>query len=651
MKSPTLLVLLAIGMSSFAQQKATPAFGKVEKTDLELKQCDFDKNADAMVLFDVCEVYCNVNLNSIGDPVSTQLERHVRIKILSDRGLNRADIHIPYYSYRGVQRLKNLNAQTYNLDPSGNVVASKVEKKLIYTKKLSSRLSEDAFTFPEVKAGSIIEYKYVMDATWLNGLKDWYFQTSMPVKYSQFTLNFPPELEVLAQPYCSLKYDRKELQKGNRDIKIFSMENVPALRDEAYISCEDDYLQKIRTSISAFNGPTRRVSLVRFWPSVIKDLMEDEDFGVQLKRDIPRTADLDAQLKPVTDSYERMKIIHSYVKKNMEWNGYEGIWAIEGVKSAWKDKKGTTGEINLILVNLLKDAGLNAHPILVSTRENGMVQTAMADVDQFDKVMAYVEIKDRIYVLDGTDKYTPPHLIPLDVMTNEGLVIEKIDTWEWGWRTLWDDTKASKNIIVLQGKIDDKGVMKGAAVVTNMDYGRVVRLPKLQAEKQKYIDEVFATENPALKIDSFVIENDKSDSLPLVNKLYFTQTLASSGDYQHFTLNLFTGLEKNPFVQEERFSDVFFGTNQSYSVIANFMIPEGYTFEETPKNIKMIMPDTSIVFSRRIAAEGNQVNARITIDFKRPFYLVSQYPEFHEFYKQLFTFLNDQIVIRKKTKP
>src|ERR1700752_4597140 len=133
MRSLPLLILLAFGMPSFAQQKATPAFGKVEKADLELKQCDFDKNAEAMVLFDVCEIYCNLNLNSIGDPLSTQLERHVRIKILSDKGLNRADIHIPYYSYRNAERIKNLSAQTYNLDPSGNVVMSKVDKKSIYT--------------------------------------------------------------------------------------------------------------------------------------------------------------------------------------------------------------------------------------------------------------------------------------------------------------------------------------------------------------------------------------------------------------------------------------------------------------------------------------------------------------------------------------
>jgi Domain of Unknown Function with PDB structure (DUF3857) len=650
MKSLSLLILLAFGVSVLAQQKPIPTFGKVEKADLELKECDFDKQAEALVLFDMCEVFCNFNPNSLGDPISTLLERHVRIKILSDKGLDRADIHIPYYSYKGLERLKNLNAQTYNLDPSGNVVTSKVEKKLVYNKKLNSRYSEDAFTFPEVKAGSIIEYKYVVDASTLS-LPDWYFQRSIPVKLSQFTLNFPPEFEVLAQPYCSLDYSRKEMQKGNRDIKVFSMEKVPALRDEAFISCEDDYLQKIRTSISAYNSPLRRISLIRFWPSVIKELIEDEDFGIQLKREIPRTADLDAQLKPVTDPYQRMKIIHSYVRKNMEWNGYDGIWALDGVKSAWKEKKGTTGEINLILVNLLKDAGLKAHPVLVSTRENGMVQTGMANVGQFDKVMAYVTINDRVFVLDATDKYTPPHLIPLDVVTNEGLVIEKIDTWEWGWKTLWDDSKSSRNIIVLQGTIDEKGTMKGAAVVTNQDYGRVVKMPKLKTEKQKYIDEVFGSGNPALKIDSFTLENQEHDSLPLVNKLYFTQQLAASGDYQHFTINMFTGLEKNPFIPEQRFSDIFFGTNQQINVVANFTIPANYVFEETPKNIKMIMPDTSIVFARQIATQGNQVNARLTIEFKRPFYSVEQYPEFHEFYKQLFTFLNDQIVIKKKAQP
>jgi len=107
MKSLPLLILLAIGVHASAQQTIKPAFGKVEKADLQLKECDFDKNAEAMVLFDVCEVYCDFNPNTLADnPLTTQLERHVRIKILTDKGLSRVDIHIPYYSYRGLEKVR-----------------------------------------------------------------------------------------------------------------------------------------------------------------------------------------------------------------------------------------------------------------------------------------------------------------------------------------------------------------------------------------------------------------------------------------------------------------------------------------------------------------------------------------------------------------
>src|SRR5207247_1115776 len=132
-------------------------------------------------------------------------------------------------------------------------------------------------------------------------------------------------------------------------------------------SSEDDYLQRLETKLIAINlSGYPRKSLVYTWPQVIRSLMEDEDFGLQLKKNIPRTQDLDDMLKKITRPYDKMVMIHDYVRKNMQWNGYDNIWALDGVKSAWKDKKGTSGEINLILVNLLKDAGLTAHPLLVS---------------------------------------------------------------------------------------------------------------------------------------------------------------------------------------------------------------------------------------------------------------------------------------------
>jgi hypothetical protein len=634
------LVLIFTINSAFAQTDI-PAYGKIDKKDLEMKTCDFDKDAEALVLFDVGEFTASINSGTI------QNIRRIRIKILKDKGLERANVHIKYYSVRGYETVTDIAAQTYNLDAAGNIIISKLEKKLIYTKELNKRHSEVSFTLPEVKAGSVIEYKYVIDGS-ENG--SWYFQKSIPVKLSRFTVDFPHQFEMNAIQNTTLPIKKETLSRSLNSLQVYTMENVPALRDEPFIYCDEDYLQRVQAILVAVNPDyAPRKSLLRTWPEVIKSLMEDDDFGVQLKRNIPRTADLDAMLKDITDPYKKMVTIHEYVRNNMEWNGYDNIWALNGVKSAWKDKKGTSGEINLIMVNLLKEAGLNVHPILVSTRDNGKVNTVFATISAFDKVMAYVEINGRKYVLDATEKITPSKLIPLDVLNSEGLVIEKIDTGEWGWQMLSQDDEIFNNTVLLMADIDKDGLMTGEASINSTGYARIGRMSRLKEGKKQFTDTYINTESVGANVDSVYFENEKNDNLPLVQHVAFKQSLSSSGDYKYFTANMFSGLEKNPFYADNRFSDIFFGYKQHIVIIGNFKIPEGYQFEELPKNVKMIMPDTGIVFTRIAQVEEDRLSLKITLDFNRPSYYIEEYPEFKEFYKKLFELLNEQFVYRKKS--
>jgi hypothetical protein len=384
--------------------------------------------------------------------------------------------------------------------------------------------------------------------------------------------------------------------------------------------------------------------------------MEDEDFGKQISKNIPRTVELDEQLKNITAPYERMKVVYKYVQDNMLWNEYTGIWALDGVKSAWKDKKGTVGEINLILVNLLKDAGLVVHPMLVSTHGNGVVNTADAGTFdypgfyQFNKAMAYVEIDKEIYVLDASQKNTPVHLIPSDILMTEGLVIEKIGTSEWGWKTLWKDNLVSKNILTINGEIDENGMMKGQIAIASFDYAKLARLSTVKAGKEKFIEKYISESNPGLTVDELVFENVTSDSLPLKQLIKFNRPLNAAGDYKFFSANILTGLEKNPFVADNRFSDVFFGFNQNYIITGNFTIPDDFEFDELPKNIKMRLPDTSMVISRVSQVFGKTLQTRIQVDFKKPVYDSEQYSELQEFYQRLFEILNEQFVVRRKEK-
>ncbi len=279
-KMLALIAVLGLTLPVFAQRdKDIPAFGTVDKADLLLKECEFDKDAEAVVLFDAGESY----LDMFG---AIELVHHVRIKILKDKGLKFADIHIPYHSYRNDETIKSLSAQTYNLDAGGNIVITKVEKKLIYEKPIDKRYSEQVFTFPEVKAGSIIEYKYTHTNI---GLSNWYFQRSIPVKIQPLPVDFPEEVEFVSTPMCVLPVENKSESKSRRNIKTLTMSNIPALRDEPYITCDEDYLQRIETRVIAINpASSPRQSRLYTWPQIIRFLAEDEDFGVQMKKDIPR---------------------------------------------------------------------------------------------------------------------------------------------------------------------------------------------------------------------------------------------------------------------------------------------------------------------------------------------------------------------------
>jgi hypothetical protein len=645
MKQLILVFLFIWAHAAFSQKNiVVPAFGVVDKADMTMTECDFDRNAEAMVLLDVEEVKCREYAYS----VFAEVRRHVRIKILKDKGLEFANIKLPYITYRNAESFGTIAAQTYNLDAACNIVVTKLEKKSIYDKALNKRISEKIFTLPGVKPGSIIEYTYEKDASVGAGLNNWEFQHSIPVRLSRYLLDFPEDIEVSSQSFCTLPFDRENRNEHGDNIHIFTMTDIPALRDEPYISCEDDYLQRIESRVVALNLPSRRINLSYSWPEIVLSLIRDVDFGEQLSKTIPLTGDLEQSLSRVSSPYEKMVRIFDYVRDNMNWNGETNIYALDGVKSAWKDKKGTSGEINLILINLLKGANLKAHPMLVSTREHGKINLKDPGFSQFNKVMAYVDIQGKLYVLDATDKFASPKLIPWEVMCSRGLVIEEMETLQWGWQYLWNDAETFKNVVILNVSVSDQGLLSGQAIVQSYDYSRLERVKALKEGQEKFKDKYFTSTNPGMHIDSLSIENQSNDTLPLAQTVAFSQPLNSSGAYRYFSTNLFTGLEKNPFLSESRFSDVYFGANQHYSIITSCLIPEGYSFDALPKNTKLRMADSSIVFTRVLQAEDGHLSMRITLDFKKPFYTTDEYADFREFYKKLFDLLNEQIVLKKE---
>ncbi|GAB2809759.1 DUF3857 domain-containing protein [Ferruginibacter profundus] len=657
MKKHFILVAVLFFVVAATAQKNLPGVGKIDKADLQMKDCDFDKGAEALTLIDWGNLYYDRGITDISF-MNTIYERRTRIKILKESGLTYANASIPYYDNNNEERIIKIDAYTYNLDESGNIKVTEVSKSSIYSKRINKFASKMIIAFPEVKVGSVIEFKYKMERRTDQNLKDWFFQDKIPVRYSEYQINIPQLYHFSVQPTVVDSIEVKEDVKDdlistsegvlNTQVlkKNFIMRNLIGIRSEPFMGSVRDYQQRLEFQLSEVEySSTNIVKLRTSWSDVIKSLMKDSDFGKQLEWEADAATVVINEARQLPDTESKMKAVYNYVRKNISWDGDETIYSYNGVSNTFAKKTGSSGDINLLLVCLLNKAGVKASPVLLSTRENGLVNKFYPFVNQFNTVMAYVKLNDKYFILDGTDKVSGYKLIPESIVNTQGFIADGEDG---KWIELIDQKNKYKVMAAIHGEIDEAGIMKGDGLVNCNGYARKQRCEAWLKNKEQFKEEYFTKPYTALKIDDLTVNNADADSLPLEQKVKFTSVLNSSGNYKYFTVNLFSDLDKNPFLADERMADIDFGFQQDYTVFGNYSIPQDYVFDGLPENISMIMPDTSIIFTRSMQADDNLLNVRISVEFKRSFYTAANYPEFKEFYKKLFAKLNEQIVIKKK---
>ena len=631
-------------------QKNQPPIGIIEKADMELRDCEFDKDAEAFKLIDWGSVkYTGGGWNP--SVFTTEYERRVRIKILKEKGLKYANVVIPYLAYDGYEKILKVDAYTFNMDNAGNIKTAKVDKSSIYRKKIDIGISKLIIVFPEVKAGSVIEFKYKMERGGASYINDWNFQDDIPVRYSEYQTELPAFLEfkenvLTTDKIAFSKAESKDYSFGESIRKTYSLQNIKGLKEEPFMGAKKDYRQRIEFLLTQVQVESNYVVDVRTaWSQVVNDLMKTEYFGLQIDKFLPQTFDLINQWKNIPDLETRIKTIFKYVQQYMTWNERETILTYDGVKEAYENKTGSTADINLILINLLVQADIKASPILFSTRKHGIVNTLYPMLEQFNTVMVYVPAGNKYLVLDATDKMSDYKLVPAEVVNTNGFLVQG----EGGkWIKVLEEKNRYKIFTAIRCDIDLNGKMTGEATVNCGGYAKKDRCKSWLKNREEYKKTYFSENSISLHVEDIITNNVYADSLPLEQKIKFSSVLNSSGDYIYLLVNLFSELEKNPFITEQRIADIDYGYLQNYIIVGNYRIPQEYSFDALPENISLQMPDKSIVFNRHLTVEGNLLQVRLTLDYKNSYYAVADYSDFREFHKKLFEALNEQVVIKKK---
>ena len=657
MKSFLVMIAFNCLLNTVFAQKEVSVFGTIDLADLELKDCLFDTGADAFKLIDMGKVYFSRNTDSTS-PFFALHERRVRIKILKPAGLNYGNLTIPFLSANNEEHIVKIEACTYNLSEDHKIRKTNVQKSSIYNRRINKQTSELTLVFPDVKVGSVIEYKYLIQKKSVTEIKDWYFQSSMPARYSRYEVNMPSVFHYTIHPLTSDSLELKEksytdwiMVKGTSaspkiSQKIFTMRNLPAVHNEPYMGSARDYMQRLSfrlIEIDYGNGIT--INAHSEWEEVVNELIKDSDFGSQLNQKLPEATDLIAAANAHEGLENKMAFLYHYVQKKIQWNEEESIYAFTGIRKTFITQTGSSGDLNLLLLSLLNQAGIKALPVLFSTSDNGLVNATLPFISQFNTVLALVSINDKEYLLDAANKNLAYNLKPAKILNTKGFVVME---GRERWLEVSDSLNSFRNTTAISAYIDTNGIMNGNVLVSSSGYARKERLDDWQKSEEAFKERYFKKQPLAFKTGELKIENLENDFLPLEQKLPFSVQLNRSGEHQYFKLNMFSGLEENPFMATERRTDIEFGYLQEYKMYANYSIPGNYVFEELPQDISLIMPDSSISFKRFITTESNAINVRISIDFKGSWFSVAQYPEFAAFYKILLSKLNEQVVLRKK---
>ena len=631
---PTMLfAIFFIGKISYSQMDF-PAFGTFTAEEINLKQCSFDPEADAIILMDKAVANHDDNYRLI-------TERRIRIKILTQKGVERADIAIPFYSKDEFENLSRLEAYTYNFDEAGRATYVAVDKKSFFTEHTNSYWSKMKFAMPAVKVGSIIEYHYVSTMKNYNGLDEWLFQSDMPTMNSSYLLHIVPNAEFAYSVQKSSKYP-VTIRPMPSDGKIyFEMNNVAGLRFEPYMDAPRDYLQKVMFQFSGYFSSGSRQNVNTTWKALAYDLMTEKSYGSQLDKDLKIDA-IKALVANEPTATTKVRAIYEYVKKNIAWNGIDSKYAGDGLKAVWDRKKGTSGEMNLLLTNLLKSAGIEAYPILAAERDFGKIDSTYPFLERFNKTVVLAIADNRQFVLDATQENCPLGLTPYPLLGTSAFLV---DRKSFNLIRIAPGNRYYKNTITIKGEVDTKGLLTAETKVESYDYAKQSVLDKLKDDKKKFIVNSFERPYEGLSVDSFLIVPPPTDSLPLDQFVKFKQQLNQSGGYTLLNPNLFTGFEKNPFISSIRFTNVNFGYPYNITVEETIKVPAG-TKIDLPEDKALRSNDNTIEAFKQVRFENNEL--KVVMRFIQTTTLVTaeNYPAIKDFYKKMIDMLNEPVLVK-----
>ena len=198
------------------------------------------------------------------------------------------------------------------------------------------------------------------------------------------TINFTERIEPHSSSALLIAPALRKVENYNVTLNMttnkWDMENVPALRGEAFITTPLDYYDKIEfqlNSIEPFNGIA--IPFSDTWEKFVKDEIKDGTTGKKLRqrgaiKDLTKSLTQDK-----TEPMDKIAAISNYIKTNISTQSGFFLANDRSNEDVIQKKTGTVGDINLLLGAMLSEAGFKVTPVYLSTRSHYALVGAGSD--------------------------------------------------------------------------------------------------------------------------------------------------------------------------------------------------------------------------------------------------------------------------------
>jgi len=270
-----------------------------------------------------------------------------------------------------------------------------------------------------------------------------------------------------------------------------------------------------------------------------------------------------------------------------------------------------SAELNLIYMMLLRQAGIESWPLLLSTRQNGRLVRALPLLSQFDHlVVEYLQAEDSVLadLMPGGSHQS------LALASDNGHAY-RMHPRQRNWRQI-DEGFASKTRWDVQVQIDSNRLARYDLSLQHEGYG----VP-IFGQDQLRLDQQTIKVLDRLQKEGLKFNRPQANSrLTGKEGLAFYLEREQSGPGDHILLpglHLFSPFERQAFKTARRQMPIDFGYEQAYQIEQTIHLPAGYHYDEASIDSTLSIPlrYASLRYQRRL--QGRNVQMRLLFKIAR----------------------------------